>query len=109
MNEGLVKYRSKKDKKLYIRNIELKLAEKEATLSLIKRKINVATESGRIHASDQLRNAEHQADCCVAELGKQLEQLENADDQSWEGLRFRVDTAWDDLSQSIRKLVARFP
>jgi len=109
MNEDANDYRSKKEKRTYIRNIEVRLAEKKATLRFVKRKIKLANESGRIHASDQLLKAEHQADCCVADLRKQLDQLEGADDQSWERLRYQVDVAWDDLSQSVRKIVARFP
>ncbi len=97
------------DKKAYIRGVELKLAEKQETLRFVKRKIKLATKSGRIHASDQLLKAEHQADSCAVALREQLDQLESIDDQSWQRLRFQVDTAWDDFSQSIKKIVARFP
>ncbi len=101
--------RSEIQKQIYLRSIGVKLGEKEATLEFVKRKIILATESGRIHASDQLLKAEQQADACVADLKKRLEKLKSADDASWEQLRFEVEIAWDDLSQSIKKIVARFP
>ncbi len=109
MNEDPNDCRSKDEKRAYLRNMEAGLAEKQATLRFVKRKIRLAIESGRIHASDQLRKAEHQADCCVADLKRQLDQLEDADDQSWEKLRYELDIAWDNLSQSVRRVVARFP
>ena len=109
MKEDPNDYRGEKEKRTYIRNIEVRLAEKKTTLRFVKRKIKLANESGRIHVSDQLLKAEHQADCCVADLRTQLDQLERADDQSWEKLRYQVDVAWDDLTQSVRKIVARFP
>ena len=106
---GDVDQRSKTQKQLYVRSIEVKLAEKKVTLEFVKRKIILAMESGRIHASDQLLKAEHQADACVAILKKRLDQLKSADDESWEQQRFDLEMAWDDLSQSIKKIVARFP
>ncbi len=109
MKEDPYNCRSKKGKKSYIQNIEVMLAQKKTTLGLVKRKINLATHSGRIHPSEQLLKAERQADACIAELRKQLDQLGSANDQSWEKLRFQVDVAWDELSQSIRKIVARSP
>ena len=109
MNEGRNECRSEQEKRAYIRNVEVRLAAKKATLKIVKRKIRLAKEAGRIHASDQLMKAEHQADCCVADLRKQLDQLEAADDQSWEKLCYQLDVAWDELSQSVRRIVARSP
>ena len=109
MKEDRGDYRSDKEKQNFISNIEVKLAEKKATFSYVKGKINLARESGRIHASDQLLKAERQAEFCVADLRRQLDQLENTDDDSWEAQCFKVEMAWDDLSQSISKIVARFP
>lgn len=102
-------YHAKQKQQAYVANIEAKLSEKTATLNFVKSKINVAKESGRIHASDQLQKAEQQADSCVAELTKMLDQLKSADSNSWEAQRYNVDKAWDDLAQSIKKIVARFP
>lgn len=101
--------RNEGDKKAYMRNIRTKLAEKKFRLRHIKRKIQKATESGRIQPSEQLLKAEHRADSSIKTLQKRLDLLGNADEKSWETVRFDVDKAWDELSQAIKIIVARFP
>ena len=97
------------EKKAYIRNMKARFFEKQARLRFIKRKIERATESHRIQVSEQLLRAEFHADSSLEELQAQLELLEKTGDESWPARRYNVDVAWDDLSQAIKKVVARFP
>lgn len=97
------------EKQAFVRGIEVKLAEKHDRLDYIKRKVRKASESRRIQMSEQLLLAEHHADKSVAALKSQLLLLKKADDESWSKRRYAVEVAWDELSQAIKKVVARFP
>ena len=97
------------DKKAFVSDIEAKLLEKQDRLSFIKHKVRHASESQRIEVSEQLLRAEQHADSSVEALRAQLELLQNANDDSWPARRFEVEVAWDELSQAIKKVVARFP
>jgi hypothetical protein len=101
--------RNEDDKKAYMRNIRAKLAEKNARLRHIKRKIQKAMESRQIEPSEQLLKAQYRADSSIKVLQERLDLLGIADHKSWETLRFDVDMAWDELSQAIKIIIARFP
>ena len=91
----------------YARSAEAMLIEKSRKLEYVKAKIEQEIESGRIDISEQLQNAERQADSHLVTAQEKLAELNNASADSWEDLRKVVDTALDDLSQSTKKIVAR--
>lgn len=97
------------DRRAFVRSIEVKLIEKRARLSYIKGKIKKASESHKISVSEQLHRAELSADSSIEELRAKLDLLETADDDSWPTRRIEVEAAWDEVSQAIKKIVARFP
>lgn len=92
----------------YIRAVEAELAEKTVKLQFVKRKIQLAARSGRIDVSAALRNAERQADGALAAMQERLARLKSAADGPWQESRRGTDLALEDLSQSVKKLVARF-
>ena len=92
----------------YTREVEAILAQKKTKLEHVKEKIEYAVIAGRITVSEPLRNAERQADCHLATAQAQFEHLKSANDDQWEALRAVVDAACEDLSQSIKMIVARF-
>lgn len=109
MFENSVNTRNAGEKLAYLQNIQALLSDKNARLGHIKRKVHEATESRRLHPGDQLLKAEYQADSCIKTLQEQLDLLGSANDASWETRRFDVEVAWDELSQAIKKIVARLP
>jgi hypothetical protein len=84
----------------YARSAEAMLIEKSRKLEYVKGKIEQEMKSGRIDISEQLQNAERQADSHLVTAQEKLAELNNASADSWEDLRKVVDTALDDLSQS---------
>lgn len=109
MYENSATIRSGGEKQAYLQNIQAMIAEKTTSLSQIKCKVQEALESQRIHPGDLLLKAEQQADSCIQTLQKQLDLLGKTEDASWEIRRFDVEMAWDELSQAIKQIVARFP
>lgn len=92
----------------YIRSVEKKLAEKRTALGLVKRKVDRAVASGRIARSDQLVNAERQADSCLLAVENWVTRLSADPDTDWGRLRFKTDIAMEELSNSVKQMVARF-
>lgn len=95
-------------KAAYIRAVEKKLTEKRTALELVKRKVVRAVTSGRIARSDQLVNAERQADCCLLAVETWVTRLSASADSDWIDSRFETDVALDELSTSVKQMVARF-
>jgi hypothetical protein len=94
-------------KHYYVKAVCTRIDEKEAKLNYVKNKIERGVKSGRVVVSEQLRNAQRQADAHVVVARQRLEELTGADDGKWEELRRGLDVACDDLSESLKKLVAR--
>lgn len=85
-----------------------KLVETRTKLAGVKAKIRNAIAIGRIDATVQLKNAQRAVDLNLATAEARIEQLRKAGEDNWETLASDVDTAWEDLSKSIKKLVDRF-
>jgi len=96
------------DRCAYVRSVQEKLAEKRAALELVKRKVNRAVTAGRIARSDQLVNAERQADGCLLAVENWVTRLSSHPDDDWKDSRFRTDIALEELSISVKQMVARF-
>jgi len=96
------------DRSAYVRSVKEKLAEKRATLELVKRKVNRAAVAGRIARSEQIVNAERQANVALLVVENWIARLSSGLDEDWEDLRFSTDVALEELSQSVKQMVARF-
>ena len=92
----------------YIRSVEKKLAEKRTAIDLVKRKVDRAVASGRIARSEQLGNAERQAASCLSAVENWVTRLTADSDADWEESRIKTDIAVEDLSNSVKQIVARF-
>ena len=92
----------------YLRSVEKKLAEKRTALDLIKRKVDRAVATGRIARSEQLVNAERQADSCFFAVESWITRLNAGLDSEWETSRLKTDIAMEELSNSVKQMVARF-
>lgn len=92
----------------YVRSVKRKLAEKRASLELVKRKVDRAVVAGRIARSDQIENAERQANVCLLAVENWIARLSSDPGDDWETSRFSADIAMEELSQSVKQMVARF-
>jgi len=97
-----------REKMAYVKTLEARLSAKSAQLAYVKSRVARAADRHRIEVSEQLANAERSADSAMATMTEQLKNLHDADDEAWEDLRYDINLAWEDLAQSIRKIVARF-
>lgn len=96
------------DRSAYVRSVKEKLAERRASLELVKRKVYRAVAAGRIARSDQIVNAERQANGCLLAVENWITRLSSDPDDDWEDSRFSTDIALEELSQSVKQMVARF-
>ena len=85
-----------------------KLADTKRILAGVNSKIRDAVSIGRIDATERFKRAQHAVDLNLWSAEQRIEDLRKADEQSWEAYADDVDSAWEDLSQSVKKLVARF-
>lgn len=92
----------------YVKTLEARLSAKSAQLAYVKSRVARAADRHRIEVSEQLVNAERSADSAMATMTERVKNLHDADDETWEDLRHDIDLAWEDLAQSIRRVVARF-
>lgn len=95
-------------KTAYICSVKKKLADRRTVLELVKRKVGRAVASRRIVRSDQLTNAERRADSCVSVVESCIEHLSSTSESKWDDSRFKTDIALDELSTSVKQMVARF-
>lgn len=95
-------------KTAYSREAHRKLIESRAKLNGVNAKIKNALATGRIEASENLDRARYAIEANLVAVETQLELLRKSSEQDWEKLRGDVDTAWEDLSRSVKKLVAIF-
>jgi hypothetical protein len=95
-------------KQVYLRSLEERLRQKKAQLANVKRKVKHAAKASRSGINVQVQNAEKRADSALATMTAQLQILKDADDISWEQLKFGIEIAWEDLSLSVARIVARF-
>ena len=94
-------------KTAYTRKTEAKLEEAKGKLAVVKAKIKGAVAGGQIETIELLQKAEAEADSQLAKVQRRLERLKSAGNDSWEDLKGGTESAWDDLSKSMKKIAGR--
>jgi hypothetical protein len=94
-------------KATYSKGARKKLIASKAKLDGIRAAIKRAITMGSLQPSDKLEFAQQAIEARLATAESRLETLQKSDDEGWEGLRAELEDAWEDLSHSINKLVAR--
>ena len=95
-------------KAAYLKAANRKLADTKRVLAGVNAKIRNAVSIGRIDPTERFKRAQHAVDLMFLSAEQRIEELRKADEHSWEACADDVDSAWEDLSQSVKKLVARF-
>lgn len=94
-------------KSAYSRNAQKKLLESRSRLDGVTAKIRNAIATGKIAPGKRLELAQLavRKNYLAAEVA--LEKLRKSDQQDWERHCRDVDSAWEDLSRSVKNLIAR--
>ena len=85
-----------------------KLAETKTKLDGVNAKIKNAISIGQIDATETLKHAQQAVASNLASAEQRIDELRKSGEHKWEARVDDVDSAWEDLSQSVKKLVARF-
>jgi predicted nucleic acid-binding Zn-ribbon protein len=92
----------------YSKSAQKKLAETRSKLAAVNAQIRSAMIAGQIDASEKLEQSQRAVDVNLAEAEAKIERLRKSDEDTWEAVQLEIETAWEDLSHSVKKLVARF-
>jgi len=95
-------------KVIYSRGTQKRLSEARAKIVGVKATIRSAEIAGRLVVTKQLENAQRAVDANLAAAEASLEQLRRSGEKEWIALSIGVDTAWENLSLSMKKLVAGY-
>jgi len=95
-------------KAAYSKAANQKLAETKRKLDGVNAKIGSAVSMGQIDATEQLKRAQHAVDLILLSAEQRIEELRKSGEHEWTACADDVDSAWEDLSQSVKRLVARF-
>jgi len=95
-------------KAAYSKAAQKRLHDARIKLLRVKARIRSATIAGDIVANRQLEDAQRAVDANLVAAESTLERLRKSGQDVWEDLTLEVDTSWEDLSQSIKKLVAGY-
>lgn len=94
------------EKAAYSRAAQKKLTEAEIRLGGVKARIRSATVSGQLVVTRQLEDAQRAVDANLAEVHACLQRLRKSGDAEWKEHARNLDTAWEHLSGSIKRLVS---
>ena len=92
----------------YSRSAQKRLAEARTKLARLQANIGSSTIAGRVRETKQLVLAQRAVEANLAAAECSVEKLRKSGEDSWESLIDEVDTTWEDLSLSIKKLVGRY-
>ena len=95
-------------KSAYSRAAQKRLAVLETRLFGVKAKIRSAKTAGHIGASQQLEDAQRAVEANLVAVKAALERLRKSGAAAWNDHARDVDTAWENLSLSINRLVAGY-
>jgi len=100
--------RSISEKAAYSRTAQKRLSEVEVRLTGVKAKVRSAVASGHIAMTLQLEDALLAVDANLASVKAALDCVRKSGDTTWMECTRDMDTAWENLSQSIKRLVAGY-
>ena len=95
-------------KAVYSRNAQKRLSEARTKIVGVKSTIRSAKIAGHVVVTKQLEDAQRAVDANLAAAEASLEQLRRSGEKEWIALSIGVDTAWENLSLSMKKLVAGY-
>lgn len=93
------------EKAAYSRAAEIRLAEAAARMAQVEATIRSELLAGHIELTRPLQEAQRAVDANLEAVRSRLEQLRQSGDEEWKEHARGVDTAWEHLSQSIKRLV----
>lgn len=91
----------------YAKAARKRLVESRAKIDFARAEIEHAIATGSLKSSDKLACAQRAMETTLAVAESRLQSLEKTGEEGREALRDKLEDAWEDLSHSISKLVAR--
>jgi len=91
-------------KKAYLEKMQGKLQEWKADIDKLKAKATQAKADVKIELSKEIDAAESQH----RELERQRQELDRADESTWEQVKGGVQNAWDKLDGTFKSITDRF-
>lgn len=95
-------------KVVYSRSAQKRLSEARTKIVGVKATIRSSKIAGHLVVTKQLEDAQRAVDANLAAAEASLERLRKSGEEDWKDLSIGVDTAWENLSLSINKLVAGY-
>jgi len=95
-------------KAVYSRNAQKRLSEARTKIVGVKATIRSAKIAGHLAVTRQLEDAQRAVDANLAAAEASLERLRKSGEEDWQDLSVGADTAWENLSLSINRLVAGY-
>jgi uncharacterized protein YyaL (SSP411 family) len=95
-------------KAAYSRAAQKRLSELESRLFGVKARIRSATIAGHVASIQQLEDAQRAVDANLLAVRAEFERMRKSGETAWSEHARDFDTAWENLSQSINRLVARY-
>ena len=90
----------------YLKAAHHKLAETREKIDGVNASIVSAISNGGIEPNGRLETARRAIEVSVAIAEVRLEQLRRSGEDEWEAVSVEVESAWEDLSRSISRLVS---
>jgi len=93
-------------KATYLKAAHHKLAETREKIDGVNASIVSAISNGRIEPNGRLETARRAIEVSVAIAEVRLDQLEKSGEDEWQAVSVEVESAWEDVSRSISRLVS---
>ena len=93
-------------KAAYLKAAHHKLAETREKIDGVNASIVSAISNGRIEPNGRLETARRAIEVSVAIAEVRLDQLEKSGEDEWQAVSVEVESAWEDVSRSISRLVS---
>jgi hypothetical protein len=90
----------------YVLEFESKLEKLTATISEIYSKSDLSIAMGGFEKNEHLARVKYQVAAQLTIVGRHLEQLKRADNDSWLTHKYELENCWEDLLRSVKNLVA---
>lgn len=92
----------------YLAMAGAQLIEIQKKVYIVNGILRDAINNGTAIDGEQLRHSRNRIEFLMIAAQQKLENLKNTDDANWETAKDAFNIAWEDVTQSIRLVVARF-
>ncbi len=107
MAAKLVRRATAASRSRYTREADARCQEVAIKLAGLMAAIRFTGAQGSLAMSEKLTRVEQQAEAQLAAVERELEQLKDANDETWRDHKRSLEDGWEELSRSMKNIVAR--